>query len=100
MSDRAADIREDAIYLASNLVDDFSETDNDAPEMPRDLQIRTVTASIMELVLDVESEAAEIINGLKRGSCWCEMGIGNPMMKTHSAACDAARAFVARGGDE
>lgn len=32
----------------------------------------------------------EAIRGLRRGSCWCEMGIGNPMVKTHSPACVAA----------
>lgn len=29
----------------------------------------------------------DIILQLKRGSCWCEMGIGNPMVRDHSPAC-------------
>lgn len=28
-----------------------------------------------------------VILQLKRGDCWCEMGIGNPMVRDHSSAC-------------
>ena len=33
-----------------------------------------------------------LILSLKRGSCWCEMGIGNPMMRgAHTEACRQAQ---------
>ncbi len=35
-----------------------------------------------------------IIIGLKRSSCWCELGIGNPMLSKHSPACIAAEEAV------
>lgn len=35
-----------------------------------------------------------IIASLKRGTCWCEMGIGNPMVNSHSDACKAAAEAV------
>jgi hypothetical protein len=28
---------------------------------------------------------------LKKGSCWCEIGIGNPMYKNHSEGCKIAQ---------
>lgn len=31
---------------------------------------------------------------LKRGDCWCEMGIGNPNCRDHSRACKNARAVL------
>lgn len=37
----------------------------------------------------------QILLGLKRGSCWCEAGIGNPIATKHSAACVSAMAFFA-----
>lgn len=27
-------------------------------------------------------------------NCWCEMGIGNPMLNKHSAACSNIREFL------
>lgn len=34
--------------------------------------------------------------GLSRGDqCWCDLAIGNPMMSSHSRACEAARAALA-----
>ncbi len=45
-------------------------------------------------------EATEIIKMLKRATgkygCWCEIAIGNPMVKSHSEACERARAFIER----
>lgn len=31
------------------------------------------------------------LRSLKRGDCWCEKGIGNPMVTTHTAECELAR---------
>ena len=36
----------------------------------------------------------EALEALKRGDCWCEMAIGNPMVKDHSAACKLASAVL------
>ena len=33
----------------------------------------------------------DIIWALRRGACWCEMAVGNPMVKEHSSACRAAK---------
>jgi hypothetical protein len=54
--DEPRDFSGDVVRLASNLVDDFSDTDNDAPEMPRDMQVQTVAASISDLVEDAREE--------------------------------------------
>lgn len=40
------------------------------------------------------TEALKIIQSLKRGSCFCDVGIGNPMMSRHSSECDAASEFL------
>ena len=40
-------------------------------------------------------EAAEVVRSLRRGSCWCEMAIGNPMVRGHSSACLAAQKWLA-----
>ena len=37
----------------------------------------------------------DVVLGLKRGSCWCEHGIGNPMVPAHTEACLNAEAFMA-----
>lgn len=37
----------------------------------------------------------KVIIDLKRGDCWCEMSIGNPMVKDHSPECKGARAILA-----
>lgn len=37
------------------------------------------------------------LRGLALGSdCWCQMAIGNPMVREHSPACVAARKAVAK----
>jgi hypothetical protein len=36
-------------------------------------------------------EARQALQGLSRGDCFCEKGIGNPMFKDHSSACLAAQ---------
>ncbi len=46
--------------------------------MPRD--------QIKEL-LDAEAFWREIVKELQAGGCWCSVGIGNPMMGSHSALC-------------
>ena len=37
--------------------------------------------------------ASQVIDGLRRGDCWCEMAIDNPMIRDHSPQCKAAKQF-------
>lgn len=43
---------------------------------------------------DQRRRIRDILLQLRRGDCWCAVGIGNPMMATHSSACVSARAIV------
>lgn len=39
----------------------------------------------------------EVLLGVRRGDCWCETGIGNPMMQgRHTKACKRAQTIVAK----
>jgi hypothetical protein len=40
-----------------------------------------------------------IVTGLRRGSCWCEMAIGNPMVREHSTVCKAATVIMGEPSD-
>lgn len=42
----------------------------------------------------MSAKVREALEKLKRGDCWCEMGIGNPMVREHSPSCVAARAAL------
>lgn len=39
-------------------------------------------------------ELLTIIAALKTGDCWCEMGIGNPMVRQHSSVCQSVQALL------
>lgn len=41
-----------------------------------------------------ECKAVALLRALKRGSCWCEMGIGNPMYRDHSVTCEQVQKFL------
>lgn len=41
-----------------------------------------------------KTDAAQVIAGLSRGDCFCEVAIGNPMMRSHSAACENVRKWL------
>lgn len=43
-----------------------------------------------------QKQMLDILVGLKRGDCWCEMGIGNPMVREHDVACLQAQLAVAQ----
>ncbi len=32
-----------------------------------------------------------LLRAKKTGSCWCQVGIGNPMLRDHTDACKAIR---------
>lgn len=55
----------------------------------------SLLASLCDEIEALEKENAALraaLGSLKiRGECWCEMAIDNPMMRGHSASCDAAR---------
>lgn len=45
------------------------------------------------------AELLGAIKALARGSCFCEMAVGNPMANTHSAACREAFEAIGRADD-
>lgn len=49
------------------------------------------------LISLINSEVRPLVaalEGVKTGSCWCGVGIGNPMYRKHSSHCEAARAAL------
>ena len=40
------------------------------------------------------SSVRAILHQLRKGQCWCEMGIGNPMVKKHSEICLAVQEIM------
>lgn len=40
-----------------------------------------------EDILQEIEEMMSIFEDLKTGDCWCQVGIGNPMITEHSKAC-------------
>jgi hypothetical protein len=44
------------------------------------------------------AEAVHIVQLVKRGTCWCQMGIGNPLATAHSERCLMAQRFVKQYG--
>ena len=49
-----------------------------------------------DLIRDPDKRLIGWLLRLKTGSCWCPVGIGNPMYTSHSALCDEIRAFVSQ----
>ncbi len=45
-----------------------------------------------ELVLELEKLVLEVAHD-KKSPCWCQVAIGNPMMKDHSQQCKALREY-------
>lgn len=64
--------------------------------------IARVAANLDMAVLGTAQKAlmVELFNNIRRGSCWCELGIGNPMVKGHSRGCFRVRKFFAAIGRE
>ena len=45
--------------------------------------------------MELEEKMRKALKGLKRGECFCECGLDNPMMAgAHSKECQAARAAI------
>ena len=51
--------------------------------------------AVQELVQQRDGMLAALKGALGRNGCCCEFGVGNPMVRDHSAACKALRAVVA-----
>ena len=49
---------------------------------------------IIETYYTSKFSLSEIFQSLKRGDCWCEMGIGNPMYTEHSKGCQMVQQFL------
>ena len=45
-------------------------------------------------------ELIDILKELKWSGCFCEHGIGNPMMNTHSSICKKAEEVLRRHDEE
>ena len=43
---------------------------------------------------DYTTALVEALKLLKRGTCWCEMAIGHPLVNQHSLGCQAARELL------
>lgn len=48
----------------------------------------------MDKNLETIELLTELIKGLKRGECWCDMGIGHPSCHEHSKLCKKVRDFL------
>ena len=43
---------------------------------------------------DYTTALMEALKLLKRGTCWCEMAIGHPLVNQHSLVCQATSALL------
>ncbi len=56
--------------------------------------LRSSQENLIEKSDAVIAECVRILNTLRRGDCFCEVGIGNPNQTDHTKACIDARIFV------
>jgi hypothetical protein len=73
----------------------FSGVERHAAECP----ISILTKERDALLLQVE-QARKLIEVMKRGDCWCEMAVGNPMVKGHAIFCQEAARFIEKRNHE
>lgn len=68
---------------------------------PKD-HIATANPQAIGELCEYVSDLENALVSLKRGSCWCEMGIGDPRVVQHSHECDEVRRLVEqmRGDDK
>jgi hypothetical protein len=43
-------------------------------------------------------QCLNVIEGLRRGTCWCEKGIDNPNYRSHTGTCQGAVELLTRYG--
>lgn len=55
------------------------------------------TVAQRRLIADIHT-ARSIIDGFRRGSCFCDVGIGDPRSNDHDLVCYQARSFLAGPG--
>ena len=53
---------------------------------------------IMKPYTEAIQECLDLLDALKRGTCWCEVGIGNPMLQTHTVTCVRVQSIMKRAG--
>lgn len=77
-----------------NFIDEINELKSQA-ERSEFLEMK-----IAALGREMES-LIDVLVGLKRGECWCEVAVGNPMMKgKHSLYCARATILLKEFGIE
>lgn len=64
----------------------------EAGKLAGSLALEATSKELRDALAKDDLCSGALLLSLKRGSCWCEMGIGNPMVTSHSQACqDVAR---------
>lgn len=48
--------------------------------------------------MDELERCLNVIEGLRRGTCWCEKGIGNPNLWGHTGTCQGAVDLLTKYG--
>ena len=49
---------------------------------------------VQHLTAEDRAWLVDVLAGLMTGDCWCQAGIGNPMVQDHTAICDRVRKIV------
>jgi hypothetical protein len=47
-------------------------------------------ANALKWATESQREILRVLAALKRGDCWCEMAVGNPMVSYHNEGCSVA----------
>ena len=65
----------------------------DCSQRGHTLEVEEANARLIAAAPDMLEAAYLVQRGL---NCWCEHGIGNPMVSTHSIGCQAMRDAIAK----
>lgn len=85
-------VREADRKATYDIADGFKIGDHhDAPEP----DIAFVIAAYMQPERAMTQRLAKAMESLKRGSCFCELAVGNPMVSRHTSACIEATQAIA-----
>jgi len=101
----ATGIRRDGRIQLADGFDDVEPPDAGAPAAAgTDVLVEAVLcpAAVAEIgqLRAVRDQLADALRAVRRGGCWCECGVGNPMMGGVCAdKCRQARAALARLGE-
>lgn len=58
--------------------------ENEVTQLKTERDFYTMELASAQITLGI---ANALLESLKRGTCWCEVAIGNPMFKQHSLPC-------------